>query len=302
MTDDAGFAVALTIRQRLLNDGILIAYADDSFPRTLNFDLPLGPPVVGIDVFLDTPTIICKANSLTIAIRMWGSLSVTAADVQETRTIVASLTVRIQPTFFIDGSNLAIQFDEVSTQVTATAWDFTVITGNGFSPPADNYLRSNSFLGRLQATLQLAVSARLIQLPKVDISFLGDGILSAVKNMIAKSRVVSGALLLGLDIDTVDVTGNRITTMGSVNQLADFARGNDVAAVTSAVAVPFLLQQVQSKVSEQVAQSGATLKNLHITAQAGQFHVEGSASNSKGTANFSFDLIPEMYVSVPGRL
>jgi hypothetical protein len=175
-----------------------------------------------------------------------------------------------------------------------------VISGSGFSVGADSYLRSNSFRNRLQATLQLAISNRVVQLPEIDISFLGDGILAAVKDMIAQSRVVDDALLLGLDIDTVDVTGERLTTTGDVDQLADFARNNDIAAVTSAVAVPVLLQQVQSQVSDQVAQNGATLEKLHITAQTGRFHIESRARDGDGTANFSFNLIPTLYASRPG--
>ena len=300
MADDAGFAVALTIRQRLLNDGILVAYAGDSFPRTLSHDL-LGPPAASIDVFLAPPQITCKAdNTLTVAVQMWGSLSVTMTDVKEAEDVAARLTLRIQPSFVVKGSNLELQFNDVVNEVTATGWDFVVISGSGFSPAADSYLRSNAFRDRLQLAMQLAISSGLVQLPKIDIRFLGKGILAAVKDMVAQSRVVGGALLLGLDIDTVNVAGDDLTTTGDVNQLADFARDNDIAAVTNAVAVPVLLQEVQSKVSDQVGQSGATLERLQITAQAGRFHVEGRASNSDGTANFSFNLIPALYASKPG--
>jgi hypothetical protein len=63
MSDDAGFAVALTLRQQLLQNSLLIAYANGAFPRTLNTAtlpgglLPGGPPDVGLDVFLGPPTI-----------------------------------------------------------------------------------------------------------------------------------------------------------------------------------------------------------------------------------------------------
>jgi hypothetical protein len=84
------------------------------------------------------------------------------------------------------------------------------------------------------------------------------------------------------------------------HKLADFARDNDIAAVTSAVAVPIQLQQVQSEVGDQVSQNGATLESLHITPQTGRFHVEGSASNWEGSAAFSFSVIPGLYGSTPG--
>jgi hypothetical protein len=121
VADDAGFAVALTIRQRLLNNGVLIAYTGDSFPRTLNYDLPYGPPAASIDVFLAPPKVTCKAsNTLTIDIQMWGSLSVTMTNVTETGNVTAQLTLRIQPIFAVVGSNLELQFDDVSTEVIAT--------------------------------------------------------------------------------------------------------------------------------------------------------------------------------------
>jgi len=43
MADDAGFAVALTIREQLLKDALLIAYSSNDFPRKLNTEkLPGG--------------------------------------------------------------------------------------------------------------------------------------------------------------------------------------------------------------------------------------------------------------------
>ena len=36
MADDAGFAVALTIREHLINDALLLAYAGTGFPRSLS--------------------------------------------------------------------------------------------------------------------------------------------------------------------------------------------------------------------------------------------------------------------------
>lgn len=299
MSDDAGFAVAITVRQNLLNNAILIAYASDTFPHTLSHDLPDGPPDASIDFFLGPPQITCKSdNTMTIAVDMWGSMSVTLNSAVQTGDVAAHLTIRIQPSFEVRGNTLVLGFDDINQDVVATEWDYTVI-GAGFTPDADSYLRSDVFRARLQHAIQLAILLQQVKLPNIDISFLGDGILNAVKGMMAYSRVVDGALLLGLDIDVDAVTGH-ITTTGDVNQLVDFARGNDVAAVTNAVAVPVLLQQVQSEVSDQVAQAGASLDKLQITAQNGRFHVEGKASNSQGTANFSFNITPSMYAWKPG--
>ncbi|HBY98469.1 MAG: hypothetical protein M5U01_18230 [Ardenticatenaceae bacterium] len=300
MADDAGFAVALAIRERLFNDALLVAYTGIGLLRTLQADLPQGPPDVSIDAFLAPPRIICKSDhTLNITLQVWGSLKVILNGVEQTGNVVARLTLRIQPSFSVLGSNLMLGFDDPNqNDVTVTEWDFTVL-GGGFSPEAESYLRSSAFRARLQAVSRSTI-AGLALLLLIDISFLGDGILSAVKGMVAQSRVVDGALLLGLDID-IDTVSGSIQTNGDVNRLTDFARANDIAAATNAVAVPVLLQQVESQVRDQVAENGATLERLKITAQAGRFHVEGRASNNTGTANFSFNVIPALTASRPGK-
>jgi hypothetical protein len=72
MADDAGFAVALTVRGQLLSNALSGAYADNKFPRTLDTTqfggLPGGPPDADLNVFLGPPQLATHAdNSLTIA-------------------------------------------------------------------------------------------------------------------------------------------------------------------------------------------------------------------------------------------
>jgi hypothetical protein len=294
MADDAGFAVALTIRERVFNDALLIAYAGGDFPRSLETQLADGPPAAGIAVFLSPPKISCNADdTLTIGVQMWGSLTV-ALDGGETGDVAAHLTLRIRPSFVVVGSDLVLEFDDVKHDVAATEWDFEAISGSSFSPDAETYLRSDFFRDRLQDAMQSAIAFGAVRLPKIDISFLGP-LLAAVDDMTAKAHVVEGALVLGLDIDS-----DEVTTTGDIGELADFARGNDIAAVTNPAAVPVLLRTVQSVVGEQVAQNGATLEQLTLTAQTGRFHVECRASKSTGTASLSFDLIPTMFATKPG--
>jgi hypothetical protein len=296
MADDAGFAVALTLRERLLNDGVLIAYAGGGFPHSLATDLPDDPPPAHIEMFLAPPQVTCRAdNTLSLTVRMWGQLKVTMNGVEETGNVSARLTLRLRPTFVVGTSKLTLGFDDVNTDVIATAWSFTVISGPGFSPAADGYLRSTAFRNRLQKAIQIAIAFRVVKLPDIDISFVG-AVLDAVAGATAASRVVDGALLLGIDVESED-----ITTAGDPGQLADFARDNDVAAVTNAVAVPLLLEEVRTKVHDKVAEEGATLERLTMQSKLGKFHVEGRASKSTGTADFSFDLIPAQVASRPGK-
>lgn len=307
MSADAGFAVAITIRENLLNHELLLAYAGTGFPQTLSIDVPDGPsgastvPDVNIDVFLAPPQITCKADhTLLLTLTMWGTLKASVTATEESANVSAQLTVQLQPSFLVnydatDGSSsLTMTFDDIANDVTATAWDFTVISGPAFSAAADSYLRSDDFRARLQTAVQDAITFKLVKLPTIDSSFLGE-LATAVNNMTAKSLIVDNALLLGLD-----VASDNITTNGNVNALTDFAESNDIAAATNAVAIPFVLQKVQDEVSTQVHNSGATLDTLQLTAQTGHFHVAGSASNSEGSASFSFDLMPATFASKPG--
>jgi hypothetical protein len=310
MAEDAGFAVAITIRESLINDALLTSYAKHTFPRTLTHDVPGTSPVSAIDMFLAPPVVNCRRDKMTIAVQMWGTIDVTMTDTKETGHVLANLTLRLNPTFKVDVGvdrfgvkfqNLDVTFDDLATDVTAIAWGFEVVSGPPFSPAADAYLRSNDYMLRLQQAIQGAIFLGAVNLPSLDASFLGDGLLNAVNHHVAQTKVVAGAVLLGLDITTDGLTGH-IETHGDIGQLEDFALSNDVASVTNAVAIPVQLQQAQDEVKDAVSQSGGTLDWLTIEAQTGHFHVSGSAHDTSGSVDFSFDITPQMWAFRPGKL
>ena len=312
MADDAGFAVAITIREHLLNDALRVAYAGSGFPRTLATaalgGLPGGPPDSNLDVFLGPPAVACHANNtLTITLEMWGQLTVTMNGVDEAAEIDGRLAVDITPAFGIvsitspDGTKTNhLEMDPSGSTVSvspATGWDFTVISQTGFTPDADGYLRSVAFVGRLQEAIRLAISAGLVSLPSIDVSFLGS-IANAV-DMKAESRIRQGVILIGLNVDSDP--DNPI--IGNIDALVDFAQDNGIAAVTSAQAVPVLLRDVQAKLVEGASKQGATLHvPVSIVPDSGRFLISGSASNSDGTANFSFSIIPTLFAFRPGKV
>jgi len=282
MADDAGFAVALTIREHLLNDALLVSYAGNGFPRTLNSaqfpgGLPGGPPDAVIDVFLAPPQIATHAdNTLTIALEMWGPLSVTMNGVNEVGQIDGFLTIRIRPEFVILGTNLVL--NPTADDVTVTEWDFTLIPPSSFSSGADAYLRSTVFRDRLQTAIRQAIAIGVVSLPKIDISFLGS--LATAVEMTAASLVRHGAVMVGLSIESQD-----LTLVGNVDLLADFAGENDLAAVINTAAIPVFLQVVQNEVNDEVSKMGATLPQpVAITSGTGKFLVSGSATTGSGSA------------------
>ena len=293
MADDAGFAAALTIRERLLNNALLLAYTSGGFPRSLSVPLPGGPPDASIDVFLAPPTVICEAdNSLALTLEMWGSLSVTVGGVIYARSIHGRLGIRIRPKFTIDGTDLVLSPE--SNDLTVPAWEFSVLSGGSFPADVDLYLTSGLFRDRLQSAVQTAISVGLVKLPRIDISFLGS--IVTVANMTAAARVRQGAVMIGLDIET-----DTVTIKGDIDLLTDFARNNDIAAVTSAAAVPILMQDVEAKVRDEVAKNGATLEQwTPPTVDMGRFRFAGKISKSTGTATFSFSVVPAMFHTRPG--
>lgn len=299
MSVGAGFAVALTLRQQLLQNALLIAYANNKFPRTLNTAslpgglLPGGPPDAGLNVFLGPPTITSNTgNTLTLALEMWGQISLTMTTVREVAQIDARLTITIVPAFVVSGTHLELSL--TTDNVTVTQWTFTVIPPSSLSTAANAYLDSAAFIARLQTTIQDAIAIGIITLPKIDISFLGS-LVTAV-NMTAASRARQGAVLIGLNIQSPD-----LTLIGVVDQLADFAGSNDLAAFINAQAIPLLLQDVQNEIITQVAKNGATLQGkVSIGSGAGKFLIAGKASRTGGSANFSFSAVPMLFAYEPG--
>jgi hypothetical protein len=309
MAEDAGFAVAVTIRENVINKALLTSYTKNTFPRKLNHDLSGTSQPSAINMFLAPPVVNCQRDKMTIAVQMWGTIDIKMTDTKETGNVLANLTLKLNPAFEVEVGvhygnkfkNLNLFFEHLTTDVTAIKWDYEVISGPVFSPAADDYLRSNDYMIRLQSAIQSAIAFQQVNLPSLDASFLGDGLLKAVNGQVAQTKVVPGAVLLGLDI-TVDGLTGHIETHGILDQLEDFAFSNDVASVTNAVAIPVQLQQAQDEVKKAVTLSGGTLDWLTIEAQTGHFHVSGSAHDTEGSVGFSFDITPQMWAFRPGKL
>jgi hypothetical protein len=298
MPDDAGFAAALTIREGTLSDALLLAYANDDFPRGIDAPLIEGPPDAKLTVFFGPPALTCRADdTLAIDLDLWGWLSVTVSAAPLVRLVRGHLEVRIRPVVAVaDGK---VKLNPAAEDVTVPGWDFTVLFGPGFPPDVDAYLHGGLFRNRLQATIRAAIDAGAITWPDIDLAVIGP--LAGAVDMSAAARARAGALMIGLDVIGYDTGSEVLTITGDPNALVDFARGYDMAAVTNAAAVPIVLQQAQDAVRAEVAKSGATLQGeLEITPQNGRFRIAGTASKSTGSATFSFALVPELFASRPG--
>src|SRR5215813_1597870 len=129
MPEDAGFAVAVTVRESLINNALLTSYAKNTFPRRLSHELPGASPASTIDMFLAPPVANCRRNDLTLTVQMWGTIDVTMTDTKETGNVSAELTLSLNPEFKVDVGvdrfgnkfqNLDLVFGDLTNDVIAT--------------------------------------------------------------------------------------------------------------------------------------------------------------------------------------
>jgi hypothetical protein len=309
MADDAGFAAALTVRQRVLSDALLFAYCRESFSRALKIPVLGGPPV-SIDSFLAPPQVSCDGarNVLVLNVEFVGGLTITESDGSHTRGVDGRLEITVRPKFTLSEGKLALS--PTPADVRVTRWTFDVVFGGAYPPNVDAYLRSDVFRDRLTETIRFGVAhPEILPMPSVDISLVGSEIVAAAEatapdGMTAQvpGRVVDGALMVGLNVNGFETSrGDFVTAIGNPAALSDFARDYDVAVATNPVSAYIQLQSVEQKVVEAVGSDG-TLNDLEMIPADGQFDVSGSASNSDGTATFSFAIVPHFVGYRPGVL
>ena len=290
MTDHGGFAAAVTVREDVLRIALLAAYANGSFPKSLNADLPGGPPDVKSELFLGMPQVDCEGatNLLVLTLRAWGLLRLTGADqVEHVAQLAGELEVTVKPVF---GPGQSVQLEASGDDIVARRWTATVISADTADVAA--YVAGDQLRDRLQEAIRIAVAFRQISLPSIDVSFFGP--LARLATSIG-ARVRNGALLLGLNVDN-----DEVTIVGDPTTLADFARGNDVAGVVNPLAVGLMLAEVHDKLQAGIEDEGAHLTGFAVSPANGYFQVSGAASKSSGTVNFTFRVVPQMYHTRPG--
>ncbi len=294
MADDAGFAVAIAIRQRVLNDSLALAYHAGTLSHDLDAPIPDGPPDVDVDFFFDVPQVQCVGSDpghLHVVLVGWGPLAIEWQGGRPAHQIRWTMQLLVRPRFIVAGTK--IEFVPERADVTLTAWTYTSLDSTTFPADADTYLRGAIFRDRLEEAAGTAIALGLLKVPPIDASFLGSIVQAA--DMETGVRVVDGAVVIGLDI-----TSPTVTTAGDAALLADFARNNDIAAFTNPVAVPVILQDKKASIDAAVAAEGATLDHLSITPADGAFHVSGAGSNSEGSVTFAFDVVPNLTGWRPG--
>ena len=309
MPDHAGFAAAITLRERVLNDALRLAWARPSFSRSERLIPFFGTgPAAAMTAFIGPPTVACDPtrDAIVVSLDLSGRLTIVPTTGVESHLVLAHVEIAAPPVFTLADGKLTLSPDH--SEVDVVKWSYTVLDG-AFKPATDALLRSQVMAERLSETVTFALDHELIPLPSVDVGALGaivDAAAPPGTTATVPVRVVDGALVAGLNVDGFvppwqppGHTGG-ITLHGQTFELEDFAGDHDLAVVTNPGALPILLARVQEEILDALG-SGQTLDSLNLTAEDGFFGVAGRASNDDGHATFSFSLAPHMDAVRPGK-
>ena len=291
MAQHAGFAAAVTIRERTLAIALEAAYANGSFPTRLAEDLPFGGPKVVTDLFLGQPEVQCEGATslLVLSLGVWGRVRVTeGTDPEQLVDMVGDVEITLDATF---GPGKSVQLEAEGDAIVVRRWT-AVVTSPSTPVGITAYLTGDEFKDRIQDILRGAVLVGKIALPSIDVSFLGP---IGPQAQTVKGKVRNGALLLGFNVDN-----DTATIIGDPGALLDFAGSNEIAAVVNADATAVLLDDLHTRLLDAVEEEDASLDRFTVTPRAGYFYVDGAASNSDGTVNFTFHLVPQMVHTRPG--
>lgn len=298
MSDHAGYATAVTIRDQVFNDALVRAWHNGPIHHSFFKSFQEQPAPTGfVNLFFEAP----KARFVSfnrvdgiLAINGWGTIGLRVnpfPSPPQTRTITWQADLLITPTASSVGSIVLLSTKQAEYRL--INWQFDVVSGSPFSADANAYLTGNSFKSQLQTWLQEAIGDLVF--PIVDFSYLGP--FSGISFTTIDVQCVADALTLGFNIDN-----GQFATAGDRTALHDFAGANDVAVVVNPDpdAIKAMMPNANQMVQAEIDQYDATLERLDITCEEGRFRVSGRASMTGGAANFSLAAVPRMSYGRPG--
>ncbi|HZR06815.1 MAG TPA: hypothetical protein VFA61_13395 [Candidatus Udaeobacter sp.] len=296
MSDHAGYAAAITIRDRVFNDAVLSAWHSGQIRHSFFKTIQENPaPTASVSFFFQSPQArfvpFDRVDGI-FRITGWGTISLRVNPFPfpaESRNVQWQADLLITPTANSARSIVFLSAQKANYRL--IGWQFDVLSGTPFSSAAEAYLNGNDFKGQLQTWLQDAIGDLLF--PIVDFSFLGP--FSGISFTTIDLQCVENAMIIGFNIDM-----GGFTTNGDKTALHDFARDNDVAVIVNPDAIKAMMPSANQMVQDQIDQYGATLERLDITCEEGRFRVSGRASMTGGAANFSLAALPRMTYGRPG--
>lgn len=251
------------------------------------------------NLFLGQPTLDCEGstNLLVLTLGTWGSLNITLSGQSYLVQIAGELEVTIIPDFIpefdpdlIPIPRLKLKLEEES--ITVRQWEASILSSDA-PPEIDAFILGDQAKELLEGAIRSAFEDNKIDLPTIDISFfgpLGELVTSAA------ARIRSGVLLLGLNVDNEDYS-----FIGEEADLVDFALGYDLAGVINPQASILFLKDLHDLLLKEIKKAGASLAQFSVEPLSGRFKVSGKASQTGGSLDFSFQLVPDMFHVRPGK-
>jgi hypothetical protein len=295
MPINAGYAAAIVIRDRVLDDALLSAYRGGAIRHSVVKSFgQVSPPRGSVNLFFASPRVVfSNADQEHAILRFsgWGTIGVRVdfAGPIESRSVQWHADLRLTATPTTVGTIVLLSAD--SSDYRLVDWELDVLSGVAFSAVARAYLDGDAFKGLLEAWLREAIGDLLF--PVIDFGFLGPFSGTGFTDIAVK--VVDDAVILGFDMDD-----GEFSTAGDRNQLADFAGTNDVAVAVHPGALEALMPTAEQQIQDRLEEYDATLESLSITCETGRFRVTGRASATGGATNFTFAVVPRMVASRPG--
>ena len=301
MSDHAGFAAAITVREYVLRTALQSAYANGS-DAGKRFTEDLSDAALGMepDLFLGMPDLICEGatNLLVVTMPMWGMVKVTQSGVEHLVQMFGEMELTLTPSFrtgpLAEDRKTAIELNPIILAETITARSWTAaVTSSATPPEVASLITGSEFRSRFEEKFRQGVLVGQIALPTIDASFLG-GVVHLAQNVVG--RVRNGALLIGLEF-----VNDSLTLEGDPNDLQDFAGDNDVASVVHPDAMVLMLDEIRVELVKGVESAGASLgDSFSVLPRDGYFLVSGVAKKAGGAVSFSFRVLPSMYRTRPG--
>jgi hypothetical protein len=291
----AGYAAAVTVRDQVFNDAVLSAYASGHLRHVLIRSFQQLPaPRGSVSLFFQSPRVLLSSldhEHAILRIIGWGTVGLLVDPLapSESRSVRWQADLRITPTADSIGTIALLSAKQGDHQL--VGWQFDVLSGTGFSAAAHAYLSGDTFKGQMELWLKDTVGD--LSFPIIDFSFLGPFGGTSFTGIAV--RVVTGALILGFDMDD-----GSFATVGDPELLEDFAGGGDVAVIVNPHAIQPMMSFAHQLVQDAIQEHGATLDSpVSITCEEGRFRLAGRATKhlgpvSLGSADFSVAVVPRM--------
>ena len=292
-----GFAAVLSLRQRVLQDYVTIAYGTETLNRLVaNI---FSPAPVSALLLLAVPQVECRATDngrVRIRLRGVGALGVEVSGPErERRAVTTDSTVLVTP---------AVGWHEVSPGVRSFGLHFrdavtesSVITPVHDGPFSDEaQLVVDAFVPTATAQVVLGLLGELDLAAVIDPSVFG-GVAKAA-SAAGITIVKDGEIAFAIDVNEETESGVRVFTTGTPAMVPALAPGTDIGFVAHRRAVPLVFAAFESALRAAGEDQGATLGLYGIATTDGAFAVNGRLSKSSGHIGFSFRAVPQMITPV----